>query len=207
MKKEVSKGIYVVVNPTVEAEHLLRQLNKIKNQDIAALQIMEVPGWKVDKGPLKAIIDLFSETSTPVLVNNQWRLCGELPFDGVHFDSLPGNLTEIKQSIGRPFLKGLTLENDLSQVKNAEDLGFDYFSFCSLFPSSTVKNCEIVDPETIVKCRKFTRLPVFLAGGINLENIRSLKGLPFDGIAMVSSVMSAEKPEEILREFNTLLNI
>lgn len=205
MKKEVSTGIYVVVNPIMEADNLLSQLNRIKHENIAALQIMEDPQWKLDKSLLKAIIDIFSQTTTPVLINNQWELCRELPFDGIHFDSFPEKLIEIEQGVGRSFLKGLTLENDLSKVKKAEELGFDYFSFCSLFPSKTSDNCEIVNPDTIVKCRAITSLPVFLAGGITLENIQSLKGLPFDGIAMVSSVMSAENPEELLREFNTLL--
>lgn len=205
MNKEVSTGIYVVVNPNMETDHLLSQLIKIKNENIAALQIMENPEWRLDKSLLKAILDIFSQTTTPVLINNQWRLCRELPFDGIHFDRLPENLIEIEQNIGRSFLRGLTLENDLSEVKKAEELGFDYFSFCSLFPSKTIDNCEIVDPDTIVKCRSITSLPVFLAGGITLENIRSLKGLPFDGIAMVSSIMTAEKPKQLLREFNTLL--
>lgn len=205
MNKEISTGIYVVVNPSMQTDHLLSQLIKIKNENIAALQIMENPKWKLDKSLLKAIIDIFSQTTTPVLINNQWKLCQELAFDGIHFDKLPENLVEIKQNIGRSFLKGLTLENDLSKVKSAEELGFDYISFCSLFPSKTIDNCEIVDPQTIVKCRAITSLPVFLAGGITLENFQSLKGLPFNGIAMVSSIMTAENPEQLLREFNALL--
>lgn len=207
MKKEITKGIYVVVSPAMEVDRLLSQLTRIKNENIAALQILEIPGWKVDKSVLQAIVDIFSDTTIPVLINNQWELCKVLNFDGVHFDALPTNLPEIQQRIGHPFFKGLTLENDISQVKKAEGLGFNYFSFCSLFPSSTVDTCEIVHPQTIVKCRAMTSLPVFLAGGINIDNIELLKGLPFDGIAMVSSIMKADKPEELLRKFNTLLKL
>jgi len=206
MKKYISKGVYVVVDPAMDAARILTQLAKIRNEKIAALQIWENPGIKVfDTSLLQAVIDLFSDTAVPVLINNRWRLCKELNFDGVHFDVLPENLPEIRQSTGRPILKGLTLENDLSKVKKAESLGFDYFSFCSLFPSTTADSCEIVRPGTIVKCRALTQLPVFLAGGINLENMASLKDLPFDGIAMVSSIMKAEDPGELLREFNNIL--
>ena len=207
MKKELRKGVYVVVDPAMETDRILSQLDQIKNEEVAALQIWDNPEIKIwNKTLLQAVIDMFSTTKTPVLINNQWQLCKELDFDGIHFDELPENMPEIKKNINRPFLKGLTLENDLSNVKKAEHLGFDYFSFCSLFPSSTADSCEIVRPETIIKCREHTQLPVFLAGGINLENIGSLKRLSFDGIAMVSSIMNAEKPAEVMRKYQTLLN-
>lgn len=206
MKKELSKGIYVVIDPAMEADKILSQLTQIKGKEIAALQIWDNPKIKTwDKTLLQAIIDLFATTKTPVLINNQWEFCLEMNFDGIHFDILPENLSEMEQNIKRSFLKGLTLENDLSNVKRAVHLGFDYFSFCSLFPSSTVDSCEIVRWESIEKCRSLTQLPIYLAGGINLENFELLKTLPFDGIAMVSSIMNAKNPQKILSKYNNLL--
>ncbi|SHG50877.1 thiamine-phosphate diphosphorylase [Salegentibacter echinorum] len=204
--KKLSKGIYLVIDPAMEADQILSQLTQIKEEEIAALQIWDNPKIKTwDKALLQAIIDLFSSTKTPVLINNQWELCQEMNFDGIHFDMLPENISRVEQNLDRLLLKGLTLENDLSYVKNAEHLGFDYFSFCSLFPSSTVDNCEIVRWKSIEKCRSLTQLPIYLAGGINLEKIELLKSLPFDGIAMVSSIMNAKNPQKILRKYNNLL--
>lgn len=126
-------------------------------------------------------------------------------FDGVHFDTIPDNYDEIISEVNRDFIKGVTLGNELDVVRKAEELNFDYLSFCSMFPSQTTDSCEIVRPETVKKCREMTGMPLFLAGGIRPDNVNLLSDLSFQGIAVISGIMSAESPKEALKEYQNQL--
>lgn len=205
-KKTISDGVYLVIDPLIGPDKILSQLKLIKNEKIAAIQIWNNPKTKdVAFSLIENIIALFENSATPILINNNWQLLKTLPLDGVHFDEVPKNLSAIEAEISRPFIKGLTLQNDLMAVEKDNNLKFDYLSFCSLFPSLTAKNCEIVSFETIKKCRQRTTRPIFLAGGIRLDNMASILQLPANGIAVVSAVMNASNPLEVIQKFNSIL--
>lgn len=201
MGKEIKSGIYIVINPAQNNDDILNQLVQIKDESIAAIQIWDNPDVKaLNENLIDEIIQLF-KNSTPILINNQWELLKEFEFDGVHFDKIPGNYNELINEINRDFIKGITLGNDLNIVEKADNLNFDYVSFCSMFPSQTSDNCEIVRTETVLKCREITDMPIFLAGGITPNNIKELKNLSFQGVAVVSGIMNAHQPKEALKKY------
>ncbi len=208
MKKAILKGVYIVVDPLMDEVRIIQQLEKIKNENISAVQIWNNPKVEnIESSLIDNIIRVFQNTPTPILINDQWELLKNHDLDGVHFEELPEDWERIREEISIPFIKGLTLQNDLTSVPLFNELNFDYLSFCSLFPSLTADQCEIVSQDTVEKCRKLTSKPIFLAGGINLENIQSIQHLPADGIAVVSSIMNAENPLEKLKEYNNILKV
>lgn len=207
MKKNISKGVYLVVDSGMNPAKVLKQLEAVKKEDIAAVQIWNNPQLKeVDRTFLNEIIQLYTDVSTPILIHEQWELLSEIDFDGVHFDRIPKKFNEIEQQISRPFLKGITLTNDLDTVKKAEEHRFDYLSFCSMFASTTANSCEIVHPETVKKCREMTDMPIFLSGGIYPENMNLLNDLPYQGVAVVSGVMEVADPVQAVRGYKKQLN-
>lgn len=207
MKKNISNGVYLVVDAGMSPVKVLKQLEAVKNESIAAVQIWNNPQLKeVDRTFLAEIVQLYADVSTPILIHEQWELLSEIGFDGVHFDRIPGNFKEIERQVSKPFLKGVTLTNDLETVQKAEEYRFDYLSFCSMFASKTAISCEIVHPETVRKCRKMTEMPIFLSGGIYPENMNLLKDLSYQGVAVVSGVMGANDPVQAVRSYNKQLN-
>ena len=205
-KKYISKGVYLVIDSSMDKERTLNQLRAVKNEEIAAIQIWNNPAIeKVDKCFLKDIIQLYQDVPVPILINEEWKLLKEIDFDGVHFDSIPNDFLKIEQELDREFLKGITLSNDLEVVEKADEFSFDYVSFCSMFPSKTVDSCEIVHPGSVKKCREITAMPIFLSGGINPGNMDLLQQLPFEGIAVVSGIMKATDPVKALRAYNKQL--
>lgn len=176
-------------------------MERIKEKPIAAIQIWDNPIAEITGDLIKAIVDLFKNTNTPLLINNQWENLKQYDLDGVHFDALPINLEEINKKIGREFIKGITLTNNLENLSVIEELGFDYLSFCSIFPSSTSNSCELVDFKTIQTCREKSNLPIFLSGGIKTENMNQLCALDYDGIAIVSGIMKASDPRKAIENY------
>lgn len=207
MKKKMSNGLYLVVDSTREKEHILKQLQPLKNTKLAAIQI-----WnpfklkKLDESLLQKVIELFYETPTPILINNDWKLLLQYAFDGIHFDQYPNNISMIHQKIERDFIKGITLENHLNLLPEIEKSKFDYVSFCSIFPSSTANSCELVTEDTLLNYKDQSDLPFYLSGGINLNNLQSIKHLHSNGIAVSAAIMDSSNPLKTVNQLYEILN-
>ncbi|MDN3657223.1 thiamine phosphate synthase [Ferruginibacter paludis] len=199
---KIQNGIYLIIDPSMDRNVLLRKLKEIIYEDIAAIQIWD--NFKPNENPVElinGILQLCYTKNFPVLINNQWELLKQTSLDGVHFDKVQDNISQLKCELGREIITGITCNNDLSVVKWANENELDYISFCSMFPSSTANSCELITFNTIKEARKITALPVFLAGGIKPENIEMLNELNYSGIAVVSGIMNIDKPVEALKKY------
>lgn len=206
-KKSIKKGIYLVVDPSMEEPILLEKVQISLAMGIVAVQIWDNFNNMANvEGLVQKICDLCSNHHTPVLINNRWEYLKTMDLDGVHFDEVPNNLEEIKRVIEKEIIIGLTCGNNLDHVKWAADNHLDYISFCSMFPSSTAGNCEIVTQETVKKATLIFNRPLFLAGGIAPENMKQLEGLNYHGIAVISGIMNAAHPDGAINEYRKILN-
>lgn len=206
-KRNIKAGIYVVVDPSMAEPVLLAKIERCVQEEIAALQVWDnfLPGQNIKL--LHRICELCHAQNIPVIINNRWQLLEDIPLDGVHFDEAPGNYQLIKEIAKRPFISGVTCNNDLSVVYWANEQQLDYISFCSVFPSRTSNSCELVHFNTIREAKKISSLPVFLAGGINPGNMHELDGLDYTGIAVVSGIMNTNRPDESIKEYREKLKI
>ncbi|RXK59922.1 thiamine phosphate synthase [Lacibacter luteus] len=206
METKINNGVYLVVDPSIEQQQLFEHLAAALEQGIAAVQLWDhFPNENAKQEIIPVVCAMCKASAVPVLINNDWQLLKMYPLDGVHFDALPEKLTSIKNEIGRNFLVGVTVNNDLSVVEQAEANKLDYISFCSIFPSSTSNSCELVSFDTIRKARAITAMPIFLAGGIRLDNISKLSELDYNGVAIVSGIMKADDPAAVTKQYNQLL--
>lgn len=202
----IKSGLYLVVDPAMEEQSLLKKLQVGLSKGLAAVQVWDnfknVPEVE---SLLQKICSLCKAHKTPVLVNNRWEYLRTINLDGVHFDSRPDNLEGIVNELNRSFLVGLTCGNNLDDVQWASKNPVDYISFCSMFPSYSAGDCEIVSHETVEKAREIFKKPLFLSGGIDLGNIHQLKELKYDGIAVISGIMNAENPEKAIAGYHNYL--
>ncbi|UZD21655.1 thiamine phosphate synthase [Algoriphagus halophytocola] len=211
MKKQdkIAGGLYLVIDPGKDEAELLGTLEQALKARPCAVQI-----WDnfAEHSAVPALIGrikvLCNAASVPLLINNHPEWVELFDLDGVHFDEV----NQLSESCLRAFkgmgkTVGLTTNNDFEAIKAAVYSGIDYLSFCSMFPSGTSNSCELVDFDTVIKTREITSIPIFLAGGINPENLAQLGSLKFDGIAVVSGVMSAEDPQAAILKYQQALSI
>lgn len=209
-KKIIKGGLYLVVDPAGDTGLMLDKLKQALQGGVEVVQIWN--HWpehfsQADKRKVTGnVIRETREYDVPVLINNEWRMVKDSGIDGVHFDAIPEDIQGIRQETGRPFITGVTCSTDLQVVRKAAELGFDYISFCAMFPSSSVDTCDIVPPETVRKAREITGMPIFLSGGINTQNLERLSGLDFNGLAIISGIMSAESPAEAAAKYKEGMN-
>ncbi|WP_439484173.1 thiamine phosphate synthase [Cyclobacterium plantarum] len=206
MKKlnlQPQRGIYLIIDPADRPEsECFSILEKLCRYPIIALQIWD--HFRESQDRLKFIhrvCQLAQPYPFPVLINNRWEWIKETGADGVHFDTLPENLDGIKEALPDKSIFGITCNNDQELIDKAEEKGFDYLSFCSLFPSPTANSCDLVSFETIRETEKKSRLPLFLAGGIDLHNLPRLNELSYSGVAVISGIMQAADPCKAMEEY------
>ena len=95
--------------------------------------------------------------------------------------------------------------NDLERLKWAEKMGADYVSFCAVFQTSSVSQCEIVPLTSIRLAKSMAKIPIFASGGITLDNVRSVLEAGADGIAVISAILKAQDPEQIAKSFKKII--
>lgn len=204
MKKQtIQSGIYLIIDPSMDEEILFSKLNLIAKEKISAIQIWDnfKENQNIEELLLK-IHEITSSNNISLIINNRWEYLNQIPFDGIHFDKIPENFIQIKKEINCDFIAGITCNNELSTIEYAEENQFDYISFCSMFPSKTANSCELVNFETVQEARNIFSGKIFLAGGIDLNNIKNLNELNYDGIAVVSGIMTAENPSETIKNYH-----
>lgn len=207
IKQNIQPGIYIILDPSMDEELLFKQLHHIVKENIAAIQIWDhFKNRQNIREIVERIFKITSEYNIPLFINNRWEILSEIPLAGVHFDQIPENLSYIKKMLSSDIILGTTCNNPISTIEFAQKNQFDYISFCSIFHSKTSNSCELVHFETIEKARNIFSGKIYLAGGINLENIELLTHLPYDGIALVSGIMNAENPTETLKKFQLKIN-
>lgn len=195
--RAIHGGVYLVIDPAKGLEQVLPAVQQALAGGVDIIQVWN--HWHTGQHKImfiQAICQAAHGYGIPVLIHEDWLLMKDTPADGMHFDEIPLDLVYIRQQVGRPFLCGITCGNELEKLRWAIDHGFDYVSFCSMFPSTTANSCELVKPETVQAARKMTGMPIFLAGGITPETIHSLATTGMDGVAVVSGIMNSPDPRQ-----------
>ncbi|MEX2495030.1 MAG: thiamine phosphate synthase [Woeseia sp.] len=205
--------VYLVIDPSVERAELLEKTRQALDGGADILQIWN--RWPKDmdrrgKERLVASIkELALDHGAPLLINEEWDLLKTANLDGVHFDAIPEDFERIRGEVACDFIAGITCSNDLEIVRWAEENGMDYVSFCAMFPSLSVGDCEIVRPETVREARELTSLPLLLSGGITPGRIDGpLRQLEpqFDGVAVISGILDAAAPGEAASAYKRALS-
>lgn len=204
MEMRKLEGIYLVIDPKRNWENLLLQLESALKGGLNIVQVWnhwEEGITEIQKTDfLKKIKKLTAGFHAPVFMHDDWKLALKVDFDGVHFDDIPDDYNAIGKRLAQKII-GITVGNHPDKLKWAEEHKIDYISFCAVFPSSSVDTCEIVDQKNIKAARSLINVPIFLSGGISTENIQRLKGLNFDGVAIISGILDAPNPADAVRKY------
>lgn len=202
-------GLYLVIDPSMDHDKLLCKVKQALKGGTDILQIWNNwppgTGQKDKEKLIQAVIKIANLYAVPVLINNDWQLLATTSLHGVHFDKIPVNFKQVKSSIKRKFIAGATCTNDLEVVDRAEKCGMDYISFCAMYPSPSVDSCEIVDPETVKAAREQTSMPIFLSGGITPQNLSGFEDLDFNGVAVISGILSSKSPRQNASAYKQVL--
>jgi thiamine-phosphate pyrophosphorylase len=200
------QGLYLVVDPSTHQQKLLDIVKRALKGGVDILQL-----WSPSESTCQmteiasSLLNLANQSHVPLIINNNLQLAKEIGAYGVHMDQYDVTPSEIRKFLGKESIVGYTLGNDLERLKWAENVGADYVSFCAVFPTSSVAQCEIVPLKSIRLAKSIAKMPVFASGGINLDNVRSVLEAGADGIAIISAILKARDPEQATKSFKSII--
>ena len=94
----------------------------------------------------------------------------------------------------------MSLPITVKRPLQAQSCGADYITFGPIF--DTPSKAGILKPtgiEEIQKLKKEINIPLVALGGINEKNVETVLERRADGIAVISSIIQADDPEEAAR--------
>jgi thiamine-phosphate pyrophosphorylase len=198
--------LYLIVDPSIPQQKLLAIVKRALKGGVDILQL-----WSSSESTCQmteialSLLNLSNQGHVPLIINNNLQLAKEIGAHGVHMDQYDVTPLEIRKFLGKESIVGYTLGNDLERLKWAENVGADYVSFCAVFPTSSVSQCEIVPLESITLAKSMAKIPVFASGGINLDNVCSVLEAGADGIAVISAILKARDPEQVAKSFKRII--
>lgn len=201
------QGLCLVVDPSVPHRRLVDIVEKSLKGGVDLLQLWKPRGDSLEiRGLARELLNLAKDYDVPLLINNDLQLAKAVEANGVHFDGYDVTPSDARKALNEQSIVGYTVGNDLSWIKWAETGGADYMSFCSVFPSISAIQCEIIPLRTLRSAKSLTDMPVFASGGITLSNAHLVLETGVDGIAVISAILKASDPEQAAESFKAIIH-
>jgi len=189
----LGKGFYVCIEEAIKGGVKIVQLREknISTKDFyeKALKVKEI---------CKNYEALF-------IINDRLDIAQVVGADGVHLGQSDMPIEKAREILKDKFLIGATARN-IEEAKRAELLGADYIGSGAIFGTNTKDNAKKLEMEELKKIVTSVKIPVFAIGGINIDNVSSLKNIGLQGICAVSGILSEKDCKKavdmMLKKFN-----
>jgi thiamine-phosphate pyrophosphorylase len=125
---------------------------------------------------------------------------------GVHLGLHDMSIKEARKIAGKELLIGATA-NAFNHIVMHAEAGADYIGLGPFHFTETKKQLSPVlgleGVRTIVnQCKKINlSLPIYLIGGIQINDLVAIKQIEVDGIAISSAILQSENPIETVKKF------
>ena len=205
-RKEIRSGVYLVVDPSYGNARVLEVAEASMKAGLAMLQLWA--SWKDDTNAVdlgRKLSKLADEYSTPFVINNNLEVAKTVEADGVHIDGVEPDPILIREELGPNSIVGVTCSTSVEKVLWAKSKKVDYISFCSMYPSPSVNECDIVPLRMVSEAKRIVDFPIFASGGINLTNAHEIIEAGADGVAVISAIMSSKDPQKTTRELDSIV--
>ena len=139
----------------------------------------------------KDVKNITDKYNVPRIINDRIDIALAIDASGVHLGQ-----SDIPCSIARKILPqgkiiGVSAHN-LNEAEKALKDGADYLGCGAVFNTSTKKDVTTLSYEGLKEITDNINIPIVAIGGINENNIITLKGSGINGVAVVSSIIGKE---------------
>lgn len=148
--------------------------------------------------------DICNLYNTKFIINDDVALTLELNAAGIHLGQKDMSIIEAKKQLGNKIIYGAS-SNTIDQIIQAEQQGYNYTGIGPYKISQTKLNLNpIIDHEKWLDIGKMNfKIPLYVIGGIEIDDIIYLKKLGLQNFALSSGIVKAIKNKEL----NKLLDL
>lgn len=192
-------NFYLISPPKECNEFNIQNIEKIsKIINIRYLQLRpkyndEHNNVKFIKKYMNILRNFCQKKNIKLVINDNLKIVTELRPDGIHLGQKDFNCIEARKILGNGFEIGISCNDSISLALDAKHNGADYVAFGPAFSSLTKKTSRKTLNFDYFKKNKYKlKLPYFMIGGINHNNIMELKEMSFNNVALINSIWSYE---------------
>ncbi len=149
------------------------------------------------------IKDICSRYSVPFVINDDVALAKEVDADGVHVGQSDMEVKNARAVLGKDKIIGVSAAT-VDAALTAERRGADYIGVGAVFHTDTKSDAKSVSREEIRRITGAVTIPVVAIGGISKSNVKELKGLSLDGVAVVSAIFAQSDIYSAAKELKAL---
>lgn len=197
------RGLYAITPEESGTRRLLERVEPVLDAGIVLLQYRN----KAATGALRleqalALQLLCGPYGVPLIVNDDVALAKVVAADGVHLGSHDDDVASARRALGGNAIIGVSCYDDLERAKTSAAAGADYLAFGAFFATATKPDAPRADILRLRDARGFG-LPLVAIGGIRPQNVRLLRDVGADLIAVISGLWNARDPGAAAREYIT----
>ncbi len=165
--------------------------------DIVQLRIKDRPDRAIVEAG-RRFAALCAENGALFILNDRPDLVESCGADGVHVGQDDASVAEARALVGPDRIVGLSTHSP-DQVEAASGLDVDYIGVGPVHATPTKPGRPAVGLELVRYAAEHTSIPFFAIGGINAENVVTVRGAGARRIAVVRALTDAPDPEQTAR--------
>jgi thiamine-phosphate pyrophosphorylase len=207
-KKLLKKSrLYVIIDKeTLGRRSIFDTVKKISNKGVDIIQFRDNASDKDDILKNARVLNkLLRNTKTVFIINDYIDIAKIVDSDGVHLgqDDLSVGIT--RRLLGKDKIIGISCHN-LRQAQRAKAQGADYISIGPLFQTPTKPEYQPIDLNLIKAVKKKIKMPFFVIGGINENNINKVLSYGAKRIVVCRAVCQAKNTSFVIKKLNEAIN-
>ncbi len=200
-------GLYAIIDSQVLKE---RSPTEVTSQVIRGgaktIQLRDKLRSKKELLPIAhQLRNLCAEHNVLFIVNDYLDLALATDADGLHLGQNDLPIREARKLLPIDKILGCSTTT-IEQAITAEAEGADYIAVGSIYPTTSKETARVVGLERLRQIRQAVTLPLVAIGGINRDNTAEVMAAGASSVAMISTILQAEDPEEAARQIVASLN-
>ncbi|WP_251179271.1 thiamine phosphate synthase [Adlercreutzia agrestimuris] len=151
----------------------------------------------------RVLLPLAREARIPFVIDDDVELAKIVGADGVHVGQSDMACEKARKTLGDDAIIGVSA-GTVEEALAAQAAGADYIGVGGIYPTSTKEDAQVIGVDGLRKICEAVDIPVVAIGGVNAENLATLKGSGADGVALVSAIFAADDIEAATRKLRKI---
>lgn len=185
--------LYVIADKKICGE---RNIEEIVSQAIdGGAQMIQYRDKESDDGNFYKIASKLNticrERDVPFIINDRVEIAHKLDADGVHLGQEDLPIKKAREILGFERIIGKSAET-IQKAKEAEEEGADYVGIGPIFDTLSKEIKSPIGLDIVQEAKESLKIPFFLIGGINLNNLDSVVQAGGKKIAVISALVLSD---------------
>lgn len=203
--KQFDTSLYFITDSTGFSEtEFLERVEQALSGGVTMLQLREKNKSTREYIELaEKVHQITKRYGVPLIIDDRVDVVQAISAEGVHLGKEDMPVSVARKILGDDYIIGATAKT-VPWAKDAEAQGADYLGVGAIFPTTTKVKTVLTSTETLADICRAVSIPVNAIGGLTVDNMNVLKGIPVSGICAVSAIMKAESPKMMAKKMGEI---